>query len=85
MSGSEERPATARERERERREARRREREQRRRRGVPLLLALIAVVVALGGGIAVGYLVRGEPAPSGLETVEREVPIITVTVPEGGG
>lgn len=79
---SEDRPATARERERE--ESRRRARERRRRKGVPLLLALAAVVVALGGGIAIGYLVRGEPAPTGLQTLEREVPVITVTVPEGG-
>jgi hypothetical protein len=51
---------------------------------VPLLLALAAVLVALGGGIAIGYVVRGEPEPTGLQTIEREVPVITVTVPEGG-
>ncbi len=56
-----------------------------RRRGVPIVIALAAALIALGGGIAIGYAVRGEPPPASLQTVEREVPVVTVTVPSRGG
>lgn len=51
-----------------------------RRRGVPLILAAVLALVALVGGVVVGYSVRGEPAPAGLITDERDVPVVTLTV-----
>jgi hypothetical protein len=54
----------------------------RRRRGVPGLVVVAAVVVAFLVGAGVGYLVRGAPEPSGELTVERSVPVVTVTVEE---
>jgi hypothetical protein len=40
----------------------------------------VLVLVALVGGVVVGYSVRGEPAPAGLITEERDVPVVTLTV-----
>lgn len=51
-----------------------------RRRGVPLILAAVLALVALVGGVVVGHAVRGEPAPAGLITDERDVPVVTLTV-----
>lgn len=51
-----------------------------RRRGVPLVLAAVLALVALVGGVVVGYSVRGEPAPAGLITEEHDVPVVTLTV-----
>jgi hypothetical protein len=53
-----------------------------RRRSVPLFLALIIVVAALAAGVLVGYAARGEPPSSGSVTVERDVRVVTVTVPQ---
>jgi hypothetical protein len=52
-----------------------------RRRSVPLLVALLVVLAALAAGVLVGYAARGEPASSGSVTVERDVRVVTVTVP----
>jgi hypothetical protein len=53
-----------------------------RRRSVPLLLALVVAVAALAAGVLVGYAVRGEPPSSGSVTVDRDVRVVTVTVPQ---
>lgn len=45
----------------------------------------LAIVLALGClvvGLVVGYIAHGDDAPAGLSTQTREVPIVTVTVPE---
>lgn len=52
----------------------------RRRAGVPLLAVAVALVVAFVVGAAVGYLARGGPEPAGEVTIERSVPVVTVTV-----
>jgi hypothetical protein len=52
----------------------------RRRDGRRRLLALLAVAVALLVGVLVGYAARGEPPEASPFTVEREVPVVTVTV-----
>jgi PII-like signaling protein len=36
--------------------------------------------IALAAGVILGYGVRGEPAPAGLITEERDVPVVTLTV-----
>jgi hypothetical protein len=41
------------------------------------VLAGLALLV----GVLVGYAARGDPAPAGLITVERTVPVVTVTAP----
>jgi flagellar basal body-associated protein FliL len=53
-----------------------------RRRSVPLLLALVVAVAALAAGVLVGYAARGEPPSSGSVTVDRDVRVVTVTVPQ---
>jgi hypothetical protein len=58
----------------------RRDRPPTRRNGIPVVVALLFAVVALVGGLFVGYSVRGEPAPAGLITEQRDVPVVTVTV-----
>jgi hypothetical protein len=50
-------------------------------RRIRLGLALVLLVLALAVGVLVGYAARGDPAPAGLVTEERSVPVITVTVP----
>lgn len=52
-----------------------------RRRRIPLALALVLAGLALLVGVLVGYAARGDPAPAGLITVERTVPVVTVTAP----
>ena len=63
--------------------AARREKAQKRagRRSVSLILALIVAVAALAAGVLVGYAARGEPPAAGTVTVERDVRVVTVTVP----
>ncbi len=51
-------------------------------RKVPLGLAGIMAALALLAGIVVGYAARGDSPPGGLVTETRQVPVITVTVPE---
>lgn len=46
-------------------------------------LAVALAFVALVAGVAIGYVARGGPAEGGLVTNEQELPIVTVTVPEG--
>ena len=53
-----------------------------RRRVMPAALALILIVAALVLGIVIGFLARGESPPAGLVTEERDVPVVTVTVPQ---
>jgi hypothetical protein len=48
---------------------------------MPLALALVLLVLALAVGVLVGYAARGDSPPAGLVTVERPVPVVTVTVP----
>lgn len=45
-------------------------------------LALLLVAVALLVGLVVGYAAHGDDAPAGLATETRELPVVTVTVPE---
>lgn len=52
----------------------------RRRAGVPLLALIVAVVVAFLGGAAIGYVSRGGPDDPQELTLERPVPVVTVTV-----
>ncbi len=52
------------------------------RRTVSLVLALIVAVAALAAGVLVGYAARGEPPAAGTVTVDREVRVVTVTVPQ---
>ena len=52
-----------------------------RRRGVAGWIAILAAVLALIAGIAIGYASRGEPDAGAPVTVEGEVPVVTVTVP----
>lgn len=52
------------------------------RRRIPLALAGVLAAIALAVGIAVGWAARGDQPPGGLVTETREVPVITVTVPE---
>ena len=54
------------------------------RRRMPLALALVLLVLALAVGVLVGYAARGDSPPAGLVTVERSVPVVTVTVPSEG-
>jgi ferric-dicitrate binding protein FerR (iron transport regulator) len=53
----------------------------RRWRGVGLVTALVAVVVALAIGIVVGWAARGDDPPAKPVIVDRDVPVVTVTVP----
>lgn len=46
--------------------------------GIAIALAFACLVV----GLVVGYVAHGDDAPAGLSTQTREVPIVTVTVPE---
>lgn len=43
-------------------------------------LAISLVLVALVGGLLVGYLAHGDDPPAGLVTQARELPVVTVTV-----
>ncbi|HMM48016.1 MAG TPA: hypothetical protein PKE32_00160 [Miltoncostaeaceae bacterium] len=43
-------------------------------------LALALVVLALLGGLVVGYLAHGDDPPAGLITESRDLPVVTVTV-----
>jgi len=52
------------------------------RRTVSLALALVAAAAALAAGVLVGYAARGEPPAAGTVTVDREVRVVTVTVPQ---
>ena len=52
------------------------------RRTVSAVLALIVAVAALAAGVLVGYAARGEPPAAGTVTVDREVRVVTVTVPQ---
>lgn len=51
-----------------------------RRRSVGLGLAATFVIVAFLIGAGIGYVVRGAPSDGGSVTVERDVPVVTVTV-----
>lgn len=54
-------------------------------RGRPVVsrrLALLLVAGALLAGLLVGYAAHGDDAPAGLATETRELPVVTVTVPE---
>jgi hypothetical protein len=51
------------------------------RRKIRLALALVLVAVALVGGIAIGYVARGDSPPGAAVTESRTVPVVTVTVP----
>lgn len=51
-----------------------------RRRSVGVGLAATFVILAFLIGASVGYLVRGAPSDGGSVTVERDVPVVTVTV-----
>jgi len=50
-------------------------------RKIRLALALVLVAIALVGGIAIGYLARGDSPPGAAVTESRTVPVVTVTVP----
>ena len=50
-------------------------------RKIRLALALVLVAVALIGGIAIGYVARGDSPPGAAVTESRTVPVVTVTVP----
>jgi len=52
------------------------------RRSVSLILALAVAVAALAAGVLVGYAARGEPPAAGTVTLERDVRVVTVTVPQ---
>ena len=41
---------------------------------------VVLAVLALVAGVAVGYVARGEPEPATQLTLERPVPVVTVTV-----
>jgi hypothetical protein len=51
------------------------------RRKIPLALAMLLLALALLVGVLVGYAARGDAPQGGLVTEERQVPVITVTVP----
>ena len=51
------------------------------RRKIRLALALLLMAVALAGGIAIGYVARGDSPPGAAVTESRTVPVVTVTVP----
>ena len=51
-----------------------------RRAGVPVLVLVLAVALAFLGGAAIGYLSRGAPDDPQELTLERPVPVVTVTV-----
>jgi ferric-dicitrate binding protein FerR (iron transport regulator) len=55
-------------------------RPRRRRRALPLGIALLLVAGALLVGILVGYAARGGGSSEAPVTVERELPVVTVTV-----
>ena len=50
-------------------------------RKIRLALALVLMAVALIGGIAIGYVARGDSPPGAAVTESRTVPVVTVTVP----
>jgi hypothetical protein len=45
-------------------------------------LALFLIAAALLVGMLAGYAARGDDPPAGLATETRELPVVTVTVPE---
>ncbi len=53
-------------------------RDKRRTVGVGLLVACVVAAFLIGAGI--GYVIRGAPSSGDSVTVEREVPVVTVTV-----
>jgi hypothetical protein len=50
-------------------------------RKIRLALALVLMVIALAGGIVIGYAARGDSPPGAAVTDSRTVPVVTVTVP----
>jgi len=52
-----------------------------RRARVTARLALAAAVLALGLGILIGYIARGGSSPAKPVTLQRDLPVVTVTVP----
>lgn len=44
-------------------------------------LAVVIALLALAVGVVVGYVARGGPGPAAPVTLEREVPVVTVTTP----
>ena len=50
-------------------------------RKIRLALALVLMVIALAGGILIGYAARGDSPPGAAVTDSRTVPVVTVTVP----
>jgi hypothetical protein len=57
----------------------------RRQRVVGVGLASVALVVALLVGVAVGYLARGEDDLPASVTLERDLPVVTLTVTAPAG
>jgi hypothetical protein len=57
-------------------------RRRRKRRQVPIVLAAIVAAIALAAGMVLGYAAKDDPPVAGPVTVEREVRVVTVTVPE---
>ena len=51
------------------------------RRKIRLALARVLMAAALVGGIAIGYVARGDSPPGAAVTESRTVPVVTVTVP----
>ena len=48
---------------------------------VTVRLALLAVAAAIVLGIVIGYLARGGSGPAKPVTLQRDLPVVTVTVP----
>jgi hypothetical protein len=53
------------------------------RRRIRLSLAAVLMLITLVIGLVVGYAAHGDEAPAGLVTDQRDVPVVTVTVPAG--
>jgi ferric-dicitrate binding protein FerR (iron transport regulator) len=53
------------------------------RRRIRLSLAAALMLVTLAIGLVVGYAAHRDDAPAGLVTDQRDVPVVTVTVPTG--
>lgn len=51
-------------------------------RRVSLAVALMLALAALAAGVLVGYMAHGDDASGSLLTETREVPVVTVTVPQ---
>lgn len=50
-------------------------------RKIRLTLAMLIAAGAVLVGLVAGYVSRGDPAPAGLVTESRSVPVVTLTVP----